>query len=194
MNGLDLFLPRYHFRERHHIVIPCAPSQAYAAARALRMDEISRVIGGLLLLRELPARFFGQRHQEPRPATAPTFLSLFDDDGFVRLAEGPQQLVYGCIAKCWQPNPEVLPVRSPEEYLACAQPGFAKVAFDLRFAQVTRGTLVSTETRVTVDALGARLAFACYWALIRLGSGLIRRLWLKAIYRKALRGQRGESP
>jgi hypothetical protein len=190
MNGLDQFLPDYHFRERHRIVIPCDTSQAHVAARELRVDEVSRAVGVLLYLRELPARLFGQHRPEPQPAAASTFLSLLDQNGFVRLTESPEQFVFGCIAKCWKPAPEILPVYSPEQYLACARTGFAKIAFDLRFAAVPGGTVVSTETRVTVDALGARLAFACYWVLIRLGSGLIRRLWLRAIYRKALQGEK----
>ena len=45
--------------------------------------------------------------------------------------------------------------------------------------------LVSTETRVYATDAWAHRRFARYWTLIRPGSGFIRRMWLRAIQRRA---------
>jgi hypothetical protein len=47
------------------------------------------------------------------------------------------------------------------------------------------GSLVSTETRVAANTDGARRRFAVYWRVIYPGSALIRRMWLRAIKRRA---------
>ena len=48
-------------------------------------------------------------------------------------------------------------------------------------------SVVSTETRVFANSAGARRRFALYWRLIYPGSAIIRRMWLRAIERRALR-------
>ncbi|MEP6858175.1 MAG: hypothetical protein ABI994_07300, partial [Gemmatimonadales bacterium] len=50
------------------------------------------------------------------------------------------------------------------------------------------GSLVSTETRVFANSPSARRRFARYWRLIYPGSALIRRMWLRAVKRRATRG------
>jgi hypothetical protein len=47
--------------------------------------------------------------------------------------------------------------------------------------------VVSTETRVWATDERTARTFALYWWTIRLGSGLIRRMWLRAIRRRAER-------
>jgi hypothetical protein len=44
---------------------------------------------------------------------------------------------------------------------------------------------VSTETRVFASNAAARRQFAAYWRVIYPGSALIRRMWLRAIARRA---------
>ena len=46
-------------------------------------------------------------------------------------------------------------------------------------------SLVTTETRVFANSGPARRRFAAYWRVIYPGSGLIRRMWLRAIQRRA---------
>jgi hypothetical protein len=45
--------------------------------------------------------------------------------------------------------------------------------------------LVSTETRVQTTDASSRRRFAMYWFVIYPGSALIRRMWLRAIKRRA---------
>ena len=48
------------------------------------------------------------------------------------------------------------------------------------------GSLVSTETRVFATSDDARRQFARYWRVIYPGSAIIRRMWLRAIARRAM--------
>jgi hypothetical protein len=47
------------------------------------------------------------------------------------------------------------------------------------------GSRVSTETRVFANSVPARRRFAAYWRVIYPGSAIIRRMWLRAIARRA---------
>jgi hypothetical protein len=55
------------------------------------------------------------------------------------------------------------------------------------------GGELTTETRVLATDERSRRAFARYWLLIRPFSGLIRRLWLAAIVRRATRTGRSDA-
>jgi hypothetical protein len=47
------------------------------------------------------------------------------------------------------------------------------------------GTLLTTETRVLATDPASRRRFRRYWLVIRAGSGLTRRSWLRAAKRRA---------
>ena len=49
-------------------------------------------------------------------------------------------------------------------------------------------SIVSTETRVHANDARSRRLFARYWRVIYPGSALIRRMWLRAIERRATAG------
>jgi hypothetical protein len=66
-------------------------------------------------------------------------------------------------------------------------PGFALAA--MNFVVTPEGpntSWVSTETRVFATSPDARRRFAAYWRVIYPGSAIIRRMWLRAIRRRAL--------
>jgi len=46
---------------------------------------------------------------------------------------------------------------------------------------------LTTETRITATDRQAYLRFGCYWLVIRTGSAFIRRMWLRAIRKRAER-------
>ena len=50
------------------------------------------------------------------------------------------------------------------------------------------GCLLSTETRIKATDGDARRSFGRYWRIIHPGSALIRRVWLRAVRRRAERG------
>lgn len=114
------------------------------------------------------------------------FLDQLGAGGFLFLHDSPAEVVFGLIGQFWKPRPVKVELSSPEDYLSFDKPGYGKIAANLSFNASEGGCLVETETRVFTPDRKARLYFSVYWFFIRLGSGLIRRLWLRAIRRKAI--------
>lgn len=111
-----------------------------------------------------------------------TVLEGFERMGFSQVAEDPgRELVIAGIGQFWKPSGGLRKVTSKEQFLAFEEPGYAKAAFNFRITDEE----ISTETRIAgTDAQSQRL-FDLYWLLIRPGSGLIRREWLRALERRA---------
>jgi hypothetical protein len=75
---------------------------------------------------------------------------------------------------------------APGEFAGFAEPGYAKAGFNFSVAPgPAGGCVLSTETRVLGTDPGARRRFRVYWTVVRPGSGLIRRDWLRAIRKRA---------
>ena len=176
--ALDDFLPRYDFREVHSIPVAAPPARVIAAARALPARE-SPVFVVLMALRALPEllRPGGARLSLERPV-----VDQFLEGGFTLLADRRDELVLGGVGRFWRLDGGLRRVGAPD-WTAWAEPGYAKAVTNLR-AEPGR---LSTETRVQATDEGARRAFARYWFAIRVGSGAIRRDWLRAIRRRAER-------
>jgi hypothetical protein len=178
---LDEFMPAYRFNEVHSTRIAAPPDAVMAAVRCLRARDVP-VLVALMGLRSLPARLLRRRH---RPRRDETILESFLRGGFVTLAERPGELVIGGVGRFWLASAEVRRV-GPDEFAGFGEPGYAKTAFNMH-AQPVRGggTLLTTETRIHATDDEARRRFERYWRVIRVGSGLIRRAWLRAIRRRA---------
>ena len=67
------------------------------------------------------------------------------------------------------------------------EPGYAKMAMDLRALPDGEGARLETETRVFLTDASSRRRFGAYWLVVRPFSGLTRRLWLRAAKRRAER-------
>jgi hypothetical protein len=80
-----------------------------------------------------------------------------------------------------------VPVADVGQFEAFNTPGYAKAAVDFRVLLEGDGCRVSTETRVFCTSPEALHAFKRYWLMVKWGSGAIRRSWLQAIKRRALR-------
>ncbi len=87
----------------------------------------------------------------------------------------PHRLVLGLVGKPWRGE-----LGRADDFAAFAEPGAVRVATDVT---VSDG-LLRTETRIAATDAPARRRFRAYWLLIRPGSGLIRREWLRAIARR----------
>ena len=75
---------------------------------------------------------------------------------------------------------------TPEQFKALDAPGLAKAAMNFRLEDSgAGGCLLTTETRVYATDASARRRFTPYWRVIYPGSALIRRMWLRAIKRRA---------
>jgi hypothetical protein len=178
---LDEVMPRYQFAEHHATHVRALPDRVFSAIRAVTADEI------LLFQTLTRIRRFGRPGPESvlnAPERMP-LLEVATSTSFLVLAEEPDhELVIGTLVLA----PSGL--RSPssptaEDFRRLEGPGFAKAAMNFLVERDTEGSRVSTETRVFATDEATCRRFARYWRLIRPGSGLIRRTWLRAIRRRA---------
>ena len=182
---LDEFLPAYDVNEIHSIEIAAEPDAVMAAARALTSREVPLLIV-LMSLRGLPAALLRRRGRwarSDRILDAP-LLDHFTRGGFVVLADRPGELVLGAIGRFWKLDGGVERVPG-DAFVAFDEPGFAKSVLNFHAQAVDGGSVLSTETRVHLTNSGARRSFRRYWRIVMPGSALIRRVWLRAIRKRA---------
>lgn len=183
---LDEFAPAWQFREFHTISVDAPPARVYDAIRRVRADEI-------LLFRTLTWIRRGGRSLPPGILAAGERESLIDvalQGGFVRLADDePHELVIGTVVMA---PPGARGQLTPQTFRTDLPPGFALATMNFVVAADGPGrSLVSTETRVFANSPSARRRFAAYWRVIYPGSALIRRMWLRAIDRRATSAETG---
>lgn len=158
-------LPAYHHRERHSIDIAASADRAFAAAREARLEDVP-LVSVLFKLRGLRAA--------PRGPIWDALLA----QGFQTVGDDTVVLV----GKPWSPRSGR---RKTEDFAGFDEPGYAKMAMDLRALPEGDGSRLETETRIFLTDGAARRRFAAYWLVIRPFSGLVRRSWLKAAKRRA---------
>jgi hypothetical protein len=160
---LDEFAPAWQFREHHSLSIAAPPARVFEAIHAVRADEI-RLFRTLTWIRRggrrLPESILNAGDSTPiiDVALRTSFVQLADD--------APRELVVATT------------LGTPPRH-AQATMNF------LVEPNRSGGSRVSTETRVFASDAGARRRFAVYWRVIYPGSALIRRMWLRAIKRRA---------
>jgi hypothetical protein len=183
---LDEVLPRFDANEVHQVWVPAPPQVVYAAMKQVTVREV-RLLRPLGALRGLPHRL--ARRPGFRPAGSAPLLDTFVRAGFILLGERPgAEIAAGVVGRFWRlADSEPAPVRTREGFVAFAEPGYAKAAMAFLVRPEGGGTRVVTETRITGTSPEAVRAFRRYWRVIRPGSGAIRRSWLAAIRRRALR-------
>ena len=181
---LDEVAPAWQFSEHHQRRVAAPPERVFAAARAVRADEIA-LFNTLTWIRRggrpLPESILNAGDRDP-------LLDVATRSGFVWLAdEPPRELVIGAIVV--RP-PAAVPgerVRAtPEVFRTALPPGYGLAAMNfLVEPDGAGGSRITTETRVHTNDAAARRRFGVYWRLIYPGSALIRRMWLRAIARRA---------
>lgn len=160
-------LPRYHHRERHSIRVATPPERALAAAKEVRLAELP-LARMLFRLRRLGATAPAGRMWDLFAANS---FASFGDDTFV------------LVGRPWRFRGELR--HDVADFDSFAEPGYAKMAIDLRAVTEGDGCRLETETRVYLTDGHARRRFAAYWLVIRPFSGLTRRSWLRAARRRA---------
>ena len=161
-------LPVYHHHERHSIRVSATPERALAAAREVRVEDMS----GVRLLFKLR----GLRAASQGPAWGALLAQ-----GFQTLGEDTLVLV----GRPWTAGGNL---RRVDDFVAFGEPGYAKMAMDMRAVPDGDGALLETETRIYLTDASARRRFRAYWLVIRPFSGLVRRSWLQAAKRRAEAG------
>ena len=182
---LERFLPVYHFHEVHTIHIRATPAQIMRAIKEVAPAEIP-LWRTFFWLRSLPARLTGRvgYRLTPRPVWEQVTVGWF-----VLLAEDPErELVVGTVGQFWRPQGAgTVHLDGPQAFLDFDRPGHAKAAFNFLIDPGEGDCRLRTETRITVADAAARRRFAGYWRVIYPGTALLRRMWLRAIKRRAER-------
>lgn len=184
---LDRWMPVADAAERHRLVIAAPLRDVFLALE--HADLGGPLARAVLVLRAAPNALVSGRaglRELTRRAHAPLTLAALTGAGFGRVVTAPPHaLVLGLEGPFWRLAPAIRPVDAD----GAAQPVLAGVAralwsFELR-AIAPALTEIVTETRVTCGDAASRRRFRRYWWLIRPGSGLLRRLMLRAVRRAA---------
>jgi hypothetical protein len=182
---LDNLLPRFDVRQVHEVWVPAPVDVTYAAVKQVTGREV-RILMPLEFLRRLPGLLTGRRPFGPDPS-APLLAEF--TAGAVPLGERPgREVVGGAVGRFWRMvGNEAAPVHTIADFVAFSEPGYAKAAIAFTVSPEREGSRVKTETRVVGTSPDATRLLRRYWLVIRPGSDVIRRGWLVAIRRRALR-------
>lgn len=179
---LDEIIPAYQLNEVHALRVEAPPEQVYRAMRDVTAGEISL----FQLLTSI--RRFGRSTPESI-LNAPDSVPIMDvaaRTGFMMLADdAPRELVVGTVVLApdgWRRSD----APTPAAFAALTGAGFATAVMNFRIVpDGPNASRLSTETRVFATDAAAARRFAVYWRVIYPGSALIRRMWLRAIGRRA---------
>jgi len=179
---LDQFVPLYQFNEVHSIRVMAPKDRVYRAIKTVTAGEIPffRTLTWLRRLgRSAPESILNAPQRLP-------LLEVATQTGFLLLAEEPDhEIVVGTavmVPRGWRPRKSI----TPEDFKTIREPGFAIAAMNFLVEDAgPGGCTVTTETRVYATDASARRRFAMYWRAIYPGSALIRRMWLRAVKRRA---------
>ncbi len=179
---LDQYVPVYQFNEVHTIRVHASREQVYRAIKSVPADEIL-FFQTLTKIRRLgrpgPEGILNAPEHQPLldVATRTSFLLLAE--------EANHEIVLGSLVgtpRGWKPSKRP----TPENFKSLREPGFAVAAMNFLVEDTGPGDcIVTTETRVYATDASARRRFAAYWRVIYPGSALIRRMWLRAIVKRA---------
>ncbi|MFF2651577.1 hypothetical protein [Streptomyces sp. NPDC058045] len=167
---LDTVLPDWHYHERHQIAVAAPTATVMSAVDELTWREVP-VFRGLLALRGLAG---GTR-------TDSRVMDQFTDMGYTELARSEDELVSGLICSPWMGPPLALGETPTEKFRSFETAKHIKIAVNFRCAD----GLLTSETRVYATDAPSRKRFGLYWFAIRVGSEIIRRVWLGAVRRRA---------
>jgi hypothetical protein len=185
---IDEVMPRWEVGSRHQIAVNAGVAQTYAAIRSadLGAHPMVRVMLGLRALPDaLRSRKLGELR---RRASAPITLADFEGRGFHVVAESaPTEMLIGLEGAFWTVSGRLRPV-SAADFSTPVPASLARAAWSFSVETTSQTSCVlRTETRVLTGSAAARRRFRLYWVVVGVGSGLIRRLMLRAIKGEAER-------
>jgi hypothetical protein len=183
---LDQFAPVYQFSEFHSVRIRAPKEQVYRAVKLVTAEEI-------VFFRTLTwLRRFGHPGPESilNPPPHVPLLDIATRTSFLVLAEEPdREIVLGTLVAAppgWRPSGKPTPDGFRAFFVTTNHSGFVPAAMNFRIEDAGPGACtLTTETRVYANDASTRRGFALYWRVIYPGSALIRRMWLRAIARRA---------
>ncbi|HSE65677.1 MAG TPA: hypothetical protein VLB12_01735 [Gemmatimonadales bacterium] len=189
MTLIDRWMPVYDVSASYGTTLRASPEAVY---RALWETDFQRepLIRVLLFLRSLPGLILSprptwRRMQDRRHRPPEGLRGILRGNGFVLLAESPsEELVLGVTGRFWTPAAKLVP-SSAATFREAIPPDLARAVWNFRLEPGVEATYLTTETRVRCGDEASRRAFRRYWFIIGGASGLIRRVMLRQIKRRA---------
>ncbi|CAI3931159.1 unnamed protein product [Commensalibacter communis] len=175
---IDKYLPYYQFNEQHSIIVDAAAHTVLTNAIKYNTQEdfFYRIAK---YLRELPHKILNYRSHKPAKS--------FSMKRFTVLESNKEEIVYGLLGRFWELNYGLTPYENTDEFLAFNMPKSAKLVLNFHVTSLKNcKTLLSTETRIYCTDKHSMYQFTCYWYIIRIVSGIIRRRMLEAIAKKSI--------
>jgi hypothetical protein len=175
---LDHFLPEPRLIEIDHADIGAPPERVYEVLRHLDATR-SALVRTLFSLRTLPDRLAGRATETPHVSIDE--IGRRAEPGFRILAEEPgRSITVGAIGKVWEAEIPFADV-TPDTFAAFAEPGYARVAWEVRCEPRGAGTRVVLELRVGATDDEAWAKTRRYFRLIGPFSHWIRRHFLAMV-------------
>src|SRR3989442_13514389 len=171
--------PVWQFREVHRRFVEASPERVYRAIKTVTAREI-RFFRVLTWLRRL-GRPGPVGILEPAPDRP--LLEVATQSGVLLLADEPGREVVGGTGGVAPPGAGRSVTAG--QYRKLASSGWAKGTMNFLIERRGARRVVTTATRVQATDPRTQRRFRLYWTLIYPGSTLIRRMWLRAIQRRA---------
>jgi hypothetical protein len=150
---LDAWLPDAQVTSRHRRTSSAEPSDLWAAAREIRLDE-TRSLGRLI------------RWRIPGTPSALTFTELFARYPFAVLDAGPGWSVSGLCGPIWTLARDYARIDG-DAFRAWDAPGTVRVLFGHWVEEAEEGSALVSEARVAPTDRSGRLQLRALWLLVR---------------------------
>lgn len=176
MSLLHTFLPEHQFSEQHRIRVNAAPGRVLDMVSQLDVTDfpLARMF---LHLRAIPARIAAAMGS-PNARRIDAGFGLHDFTVLGR--DGDREFALGLVGRFWEAAGGLVRVEA-SAFRAFSEPNIAKLVMTFVAEPDGAGTLLTTRTCVHCSDTPARRRFTPYWVLIRIPSGLIRRMMLQRI-------------
>lgn len=175
-------MPSFRLRQVDRIPVDASVADAWAVARGFDLFRVSffrRLVGLRVLPDRARARLRGRSERVPSHARIDDLAK--PGSGFRLLHEDPgREIVVGSVGKFWQPNIEWGHV-PPAVFAAYAEPGWGKLAWNLRVDPREGGAWITCDLRVTTADDASWTRFRRYFRVIGPFSRAIRRAVLRRI-------------
>jgi len=178
---INEYLSDYHFSEKHIIKVNASKDVIFKAIIDLPPNEISFLFKLLFFIRSIPPKILGRPYIGFCPNNP--LLRQLEEKGFKVLETNEQEIVLGVIGRFGQlKRREIYRI---DDFKKFNEKGSGKVVTNFYLAKNEDEVLLSTETRIYLSDKKSKRRFAMYWMIVYSGSALIRRMWLKAIKKRA---------
>ena len=176
MSLLHTFLPEHQFSEQHRIRVNAAPGRVLDMVSQLDVTDfpLARMF---LHLRAIPARIAAAMGR-PNARRIDAGFGLHDFTVLGR--DGDREFALGLVGRFWEAAGGLVRVEA-SAFRAFSESNIAKLVMTFVAEPDGAGTLLTTRTCVHCSDTPARRRFTPYWVLIRIPSGLIRRMMLQRI-------------